>query len=130
VNKFNFEGFTKIKYEFNIEPIAAPRMTQRDKWAKRKCVTKYFGFRNKFLLQANVKGFDLPDVLNILFIISMPKSWSKKKKNMMCHTPHKSRPDRDNYLKAVQDSFNKDDGYVWDGRTIKIWGYTGKIIIF
>jgi Holliday junction resolvase RusA-like endonuclease len=42
---------------------------------------------------------------------------------------HQGRPDRDNLLKAFQDAFDGDDGFVWDGRTTKVWGRIGHIVV-
>ena len=107
----------------NIPPHTAPRMSSSDKWKKRKCVTDYWTWKDAFNCIRNIQKINLPDVLNVLFIIPMPTSWSHKKQEQFCGQPHMQRPDRDNLLKAVQDAFNIDDGYVWDGRTTKVWGY-------
>lgn len=139
-DKFDFNTISII-HDFDILPCPAPRMTQSDRWKtnpnhqdenkrQRPGVTRYFAFKDRLRELCFVAGFDLPPVLNIMFIVPMPVSWSKTKQFNMNNTPHMSRPDRDNYLKAFQDMFDADDGYVWDGRTIKIWGYKGKILIF
>lgn len=117
-------------YLFPIRPVPAPRMVRSDKWEKRDIVQRYWAFRKEFILKANLLKFDLPDVLNILFILKMSESWSGAKKKRMNLQPHQSRPDRDNLLKSIQDAFKKDDGFVWDGRTIKIWGEKDTIIIW
>lgn len=129
------------KFIFDIEPCPAPRMTQSDKWKtdinhpdpkkrQRPSVKRYFDFKNELKRQCEINGYMLESVLNICFIKQMPESWSEKKKNQHDGRPHLSRPDRDNFLKAFQDSFNADDGFVWDGRTIKIWGRSSCIIVF
>lgn len=131
----------KIKHQFDINPCAAPRMTQSDKWKtdpnainpimrQRKPVTKYFAFRNEFIGLCDKVGYKLTEVLDILFIIPFPKTYSEKKRKILNNQAHQLRPDRDNFLKSVQDSFKVDDGFVWDGRTIKLWGEKGQIIIF
>ena len=43
--------------------------------------------------------------------------------------PHQQRPDKDNLEKAILDAIFKQDSHIWDGRTSKIWGNTGSIII-
>ncbi len=113
-----------------IDPVPAPRMTRSDKWAKRPIVTRYFAFRDELILKGNKVGLKLPNVLNVLFVIPMPKSWSENKRDKYRYQPHQSRPDRDNLLKSVQDAFNIDDSFVWDGRTTKIWGELGQIIFY
>lgn len=136
-NKYNFKPILFIA----IPPSSAPRMTQRDgmyldpnhpdpKKRQRVCVTKYFDFKNSFKSECSRLNVKLTEVLNICFIVPMPESWSKSKRDRMRYEPHKQRPDRDNYLKAYQDAFGADDGYVYDGRTLKIWGETGGMIIF
>ena len=89
----------------------------------------YFSWRDAFILMCNLEQYRLQDVLNITFVIAMPVTWSEKRKKLMDGKPHQCRPDRDNLLKACQDAFKIDDGFVWDGRTTKLWGRTGKIII-
>lgn len=124
-------GIIDVLHTFYIQPVPAPRMTRSDKWKKRKCVTEYFAFRNLFMVQARKQGFkQLPEILNVCFILPMPESWSQKKKNANLFMPHRQRPDRDNLLKGIMDAFKVDDGYCWDGRTLKLWGYEPCIIIF
>src|ERR1700743_2139947 len=134
-NKYDFKPILFIA----VPPCSAPRMTRRDaifinpnhedpKKRQRAPVTKYFAFKTAFKNEADRMNVKLTEVLNICFIIPMPQSWSKNKRDKMRYEPHKQRPDRDNYLKAVQDAFGGDDGFVWDGRTLKIWGETGGMI--
>ena len=125
----------------NIKPCPAPRMTKSDKWKtdpnhhdprkrQRERVARYFAFKNEFNAICLRDKIILNDVLNICFILPMPESWSKKKKEQYNFTPHKSRPDRDNLLKAVQDASGLEDGHFWDGRTTKLWGFESMIIIY
>lgn len=131
----------KVKYRFNIKPCPAPRMSQSDKWKldpnaldpkmrQRPCVTRYFEWRGNFIPMCKEAGYDLTPVLDVLFVVPFPKSYNKKKRERLFNTEHQLRPDRDNFLKSVQDSFDVDDGFVWDGRTTKVWGEVGQIIIF
>jgi Holliday junction resolvase RusA-like endonuclease len=111
---------------YDITPMGKPRMTQRDKWKKRPVVERYFAFRDQVRLQ----GIQLPEYgYYIVFVLPMPKSWSKKKKAEMDRKPHQQRPDKDNLEKALLDAVFKDDCRVWDGRVTKIWGREGKIIV-
>lgn len=141
LTKLKEYGIENIKHVFKIKPCPAPRMTKSDRWKidpnhpdkrkrQRPAVTRYFQFRKNFMAECFKNKYDLEDVLNLCFVLEMPKSWSIKKKNSNRYCPHQSRPDRDNMLKSVQDAFSKDDGYVWDGRTLKIWGDEDMIIIF
>ncbi len=111
---------------YEISPVAAPRMTQRDKWKKRPCVLRFFEFRDAIRL-ANV-AVKLGGS-NVLFVLPMPKSWSKKKKAEMDGQPHQSKPDIDNLIKALLDSVFDEDQAVWQITAQKRWGTTGRIEI-
>lgn len=135
--KYNF----KAKYYFELTPVPAPRMTRSDQWKtdpnhinpkrrQRKRVANYFEFRDKLIQQAEAKGYSLTEHLNICIILAMPDSWSIKKKERMKYEYHKQTPDRDNLLKAFQDTFPVNDGFVCEGRTLKVWGEEGAIIVF
>ena len=115
--------------EIRINPIGKPRMTQRDKWAKRKCVVKYFEFADKMREEAEEQHFRINDAVEIEFRIAMPKSWSKKKKIEMLGQSHTQKPDIDNLIKAVLDSLLKDDSGVHTVRARKYWGIDGQIKI-
>lgn len=63
--------------KYTITPVPKPRMTQSDRWRKRKCVLKYFAFKDK-VRELNII---IPESgSRIVFILPMPDSWSKKKK--------------------------------------------------
>jgi Holliday junction resolvase RusA-like endonuclease len=113
----------------NIAPFAKPRMTQRDRWAKRQIVRDYFAFRDTvkqeierlLALQNNDDKNKSWEELDIGFFIPMPKSWSKKKRSEMAGTPHKQRPDLDNYIKGLLDALLEEDCKVWRVSARKIW---------
>ena len=113
----------------NVAPFAKPRMTQRDRWAKRQIVKDYFAFRDTvkqeierlLALQNNDDKNKSWEELDIVFFIPMPKSWSKKKKLSMTGTPHKQRPDLDNYIKGLLDALLEEDCKVWRISARKIW---------
>ena len=109
-----------------ITPTSKPRMTQRDKWKKRPCVQRYFAFRDEVKLN---KVRVPSNSGHIIFVMPMPQSWSKKKRKAMYGQPHQQRPDKDNLEKALLDAVYDEDAVVWDGRTSKIWGQDGQIII-
>lgn len=111
---------------YDIVPIPKPRMTQRDKWQQRDCVMKYRAFKDE------CRMFDvvIPEAgSQVIFVLPMPKSWSKKKKDDMDGKPHRAKKDVDNLLKALLDAVFPDDSSVWDIRITKRWGESGKIII-
>ena len=111
---------------YNIPPVAKPRMTQRDKWAQRPAVLKYRAFCDRVRF-AKMELY--PCGMQITFIVPMPDSWSKKKREEMDGQPHQQRPDLDNYLKAALDAVYSEDCQVWDLRATKLWGQEGQIIV-
>lgn len=110
---------------YNIEPFAKPRMTRSDKWRKRACVLEYYAFKDKL----RVLGADVRIGDHISFHISMPATWSKKKKTSMAGQPHQSKPDLDNLIKSVFDSILDEDKHIWKISAEKRWAYAGKIEI-
>lgn len=111
---------------YNITPVPKPRMTQGDRWSKRKPVLNYFAFKS----ECKLKGVTIPECnYHVIFVIPMPKSWSNKKRAEMKGKPHQQRPDKDNLEKGLLDAIFDEDCRVWDGRATKIWGETGQIII-
>ena len=121
----------------NIPPCSKPRMTQRDRWKKRQCVLDFFAFRDRIKQEVNKidtllikeSPFDW-DNLTVIFLVPMPKSWSKKKKALMVGKPMQQRPDLDNYLKGLFDATHEEDSSIWKVTASKIWtDCTGKIII-
>ena len=111
-----------------VAPFAKPRMSQRDRWAKRQIVKDYFAFRDtvkqeikRLLALQNNNDKKSWEELDIGFFIPMPKSWSKKKKLSMAGTPHKQRPDLDNYIKGLLDALLEEDCKVWRISARKIW---------
>ena len=111
-----------------VAPFAKPRMTQRDRWAKRQIVIDYFAFRDtvkqeikRLLALQNNNDKKSWEELDIGFFIPMPKSWSKKKRSEMAGTPHKQRPDLDNYIKGLLDALLEEDCKVWRVSARKIW---------
>jgi len=112
--------------EYDIVPMPKPRMTRRDKWKGRPCVVKYWAFKREIRRQ----GVELGESgVHTTFILPMPKSWSKKKKDEMDGKPHTQIPDIDNLAKALLDAIFDDDSHIWDARFTKLWGKVGKIII-
>lgn len=122
----------KYPITLDIVPIGKPRMTQQDKWLNppRKAVKLYWGYKENLLKESHLKGFELKECgMHITFVIPMPHSWNHIKKTQMDKTPHQSKPDGDNCLKALQDCLCKSDSHIWDVRITKIWGQYGRIVI-
>jgi Holliday junction resolvase RusA-like endonuclease len=105
-------------------------MTQRDKWLtgarKRPEVVRYHAFCD----EVKAAKITLGPLLECRFFIPMPKSWSKKKKLEMGLTPHQSKPDLSNLVKALEDAACVDDSHIWCYKSVgKFWHYTGAIDI-
>jgi Holliday junction resolvase RusA-like endonuclease len=112
--------------QYDITPCTKPRMTQRDKWKTRPETQRYWAFKD----EVRLKNVIVPEYgYHVVFIIPMPKSWSKKKREEMNRQPHKQTPDKDNLEKALLDAIYDDDSTVWDGRVTKLWGESGMIIV-
>lgn len=111
---------------YAITPVPKPRMTVRDKWAKRPAVLRYRAYCD----EVRHNNISLPECgHHVTFVLAMPQSWSKKKRGEWAGKPHKQRPDADNLLKALMDAIYAEDCSVWDVRVSKIWGETGQILI-
>ena len=106
VEKYEID-YSRRFYLFDVVPMGAVRMTQSDRWKtnpnhtdlkkrQRSVVTEYFDFKNKIKAQANEMNFQLPQVLDIVFLIPMPFTWSEKKKVRNNKTKVLKRPDIDN----------------------------------
>lgn len=112
--------------EYELTAVPKPRMTSSDRWKKRLCVTRYWEFKDK----VKNLGITLPESgYHVIFILPMPESWSKKKRESMRGSPHQQKPDKDNLEKGLLDAVFGEDCKVWDGRVSKHWGEKGMIII-
>lgn len=113
---------------FIIDPMGAPRMTQRDKWKQRPIVTRYFAFRDAVRLQGNLCKFELPCEIEIVFYLPAPKERDKKRA-LYDGLPHTKKPDIDNLIKAFLDCFGEDKA-VHTIKAKKIWTTgQGKIVV-
>jgi Holliday junction resolvase RusA-like endonuclease len=111
---------------FKICPQPKPRMTRSDRWRTRPSVLAYRAFADEMRSQSD--GWELPDAFHVRFIVPMPRSWSNKKKLQMVSTPHRQRPDLDNFIKSF-DCLREEDSSIWKISAEKIWGEEGAIII-
>ena len=111
---------------YPIDPMPKPRMTRADKWKQRPAVVKYRAYKDEIRL----RGVSVPEAsAHITFVIPMPASWSKKKRQSMNGMPHRQRPDIDNLHKGLLDALFTEDCQVWDHWITKVWGEQGAIII-
>jgi Holliday junction resolvase RusA-like endonuclease len=102
---------------YPIDPMAAPRLTNRDRWKKRPVVMAYFAFRD----EVRARGVVVPIPSKVTFWMPMPKSWSAKKRREMDAKPHLVRPDLSNMLKALEDAVFDEDAAVWSIWPEKRW---------
>jgi len=111
---------------YDLTPVPKPRMTQADRWKKRPAVLRYRAFCDK----VRALGIQLsPSGDRVIFILPMPKSWTKKKRAELLGQPHMSKPDADNLLKALWDAVHDEDKHLYHADALKFWGETGQIII-
>ena len=113
---------------FSVTPIGKPRMTQRDKWAKRPAVVRYYEFKDRMLAigSSNETLFQFMQDgglcgLSWLAFLPMPESWSKRKKAEMSGKLHRTKPDRDNIDKAILDALFTNDSGIATGHIEKRW---------
>lgn len=111
------------RFIIEAEPMGAPRMTQRDRWAKRPVVQRYWAWKDK----AREAAGELPPAESIqsvswVAVFVPPVSWSKKKRAAAMGTLHRSKPDIDNIFKAVLDSLFDEDKHIAAGGVKKVWG--------
>lgn len=111
---------------YPITPVAKPRMTQRDRWKKRRIVQRYRAFKD----ECRLRGVTVPEHGgSVTFVLPMPKSWSKAMRDAMNERPHQQKPDVDNLLKGLLDAVYGEDCGVWDIRVRKRWGVMGEIMV-
>ena len=113
------EGF----YQCTVpgEPVSKPRMSQRDVWKKRPVVLRYREYCDRIRAVAKLQ----PDwdcyAIEVTAFVSMPPSWSKKKRAEMLGTLMRSKPDWDNIGKGICDALFKEDSILAGGTVWKFW---------
>ena len=124
--KIQKEVKLEIEYtRLEVLPIGAPRMTQRDRWAKRPAVLRYHKFKDDLRKEIASKGIELNNELYLVYYIPMAKSWTKKKKRQYLGQPHHLKPDTDNITKGYKDALYKEDSAVFIDAAAKFWCETG-----
>jgi len=117
------------KIVFDIEPMGKPRMVRSDAWSGRECIARYWKYKDDLNMLAKSQKYKPDYNLDIKFYLSMPKSWSDKKKKMMDGECHLLKPDFDNLVKAFTDSLMENDSMLHDVRIRKYWARKGHIEI-
>lgn len=116
------------KYVFDVKPVGKPRMTQSDKWRKRKCVIAYFDYKDEIRRQAEEQGFELENGMKFYFYIPIYESWSAKRKKENLNQLCLQKPDLDNLLKAFWDACtNKDEAIAYIKEAKKFWSDSPRI---
>jgi len=118
------------EFYYEIQPISKPRQTNSDRWRKRPCVLRYRAYADEMRAAGAFQDFYLGERCAMIFELEMPKSWSKKKRALMCGKPHTQKPDWDNLCKAVADLFLVDDSGIHTVFAAKFWGEKGSVRIF
>lgn len=111
----------------DIDPVAKPRMTRRDKWAKRPIVMAYRNYGDG--LRLKLAKYRLPESVSVDFYISMPKTWSEKRRVALSGQPHQQTPDIDNLVKGLFDHLAKNDSYIWEVKARKFWAWRGSVVL-
>ena len=114
---------------FEIEPMGKPRMVRSDTWSGRVCVSNYWRYKDLLNKVAKKQQYKIGSTLNVPFYLSMPDSWSGKKKERMDSKPHENRPDLDNLIKAFLDCLLENDSTVHTIHASKKWATKGYIEI-
>ena len=117
--------------ELDLTPVPAPRQVRSDTWKPRKSVQKYRAFRDeiRFRMKRNQIPKDVKCV-EMVFVMPMAQSWSKKKKTETEGGPHRQKPDIDNLVKAFLDSVClDDDAFIPAIKGNKILGASGRIYV-
>lgn len=105
-------------------------MVHSDRWKRRPPVLRYFSYRHALRTLAILHGYTVDPVLNLTFVMPMPKSWNDSKRVAMDTKPHQQKPDLDNLMKAFKDSLCEDDSFVHTYEDVKkVWGKEGAIIV-
>lgn len=123
-----------LRFTIPGDPMGKPRMTRKDKWAKRPCVMRYRAWADAARLVLKSQG-GIPDgavIREVSWIayFQVTPGWSKEKQAEMIGQPHRQTPDRDNIDKALLDAIFKDgDQHVTSGRIHKEWASTGRLYV-
>lgn len=90
---------------------------------RKKYVLKYYEYKRKvreLFFQTGLKEFPTNNVW-FTFYVPIPRSWSKKKRNLHSFEPHEQVCDASNLHKSLEDSCSDCDRKNWDYRATKFW---------
>lgn len=119
------QTYSNPDFHFKVTPMGAVRMTRADSWKQRPCVIKYRAYKDQLREQAAQfkNKFELKPGMVFLFVFPFFKSYSKKKRSKLSCEFHQQKPDTDNLIKAVFDTFSDKDQFMYGYIPIKIWQY-------
>ncbi len=139
---------TKVMHDIkstviNLIPVSAPRPRVVTKVINGKRVSraynnqKYTNYKSAFLQLSkmqNKKFLTGALELEIIFVMPIPKSWSKKKREAIVGQPHICKPDTDNLLKSVLDALEgtiyKNDSQIYSINAKKVYGTNPRTIYY
>lgn len=110
--------------------MGAVRQTRADRWKKRPRVLEYHARRDLLRTESNKNKLVLKEEICVTFHITMPLSWSKKKRTQMLGKPHQDKPDIDNLCKFLMDALMDEDKTVWRVWADKYWAEEGYIEVY
>ena len=112
-------------------PVAKPRMTRRDRWAKRPAVMRYRAWADTVRAAAGtVPPAERVKSLVWTAVFVPPKSWSKKRRAQAIGQMHRVKPDASNILKGIEDIlWPENDSALAAGRYEKRWGLDARLEI-
>jgi len=118
-------------FEINPVPASRARVTRWSTYYPKK-YTKFKKEMGEVLETMDIIPSEKLVCVFLEFMVSMPKSWSKKKKKEKDGNYCDNNSDIDNYIKAVLDSFNgfyfEDDKQVVEIFAKKIYSSTPRIL--
>lgn len=115
--------YGKDKYKKSLESGAKNPVNPNEWLNIKRRYERYAQYKRAIAAEAK-RVLYLPRTNNfwVKFYMPMPKSWPRKKKNILAWEPCLSRPDVDNLLKGFIDGlFPEEDKGVWDYRASKLW---------
>lgn len=101
-------------------PCPKPRMTQRDKWARRPAVLRYRAWADLARASAPKDLPARPTDVALTYFLPMPASWGARKRREHAGQPHAGKPDLDNLIKSL-DALWADDSSISSLSASKRW---------
>lgn len=111
---------SSVSFTILGQPMGKPRMTQRDKWAKRPCVLRYRAWADRARAAMPANTPTEPLAVSILAYFAIPKSFSRVKRQKMAGEHHRTKPDADNAIKCL-DALFKNDACIARISIVKRW---------